>query len=76
MLRNHCRRNVATVLAIATVAFALPAQAFEGPAKVDALKMEVKPAKERGPKDKITTTCVPGTADYDPDQCYKDIKDK
>ena len=37
--------------------------------------MEVKPAKERGPKDKITTTCVPGTADYDIDQCYEDIKD-
>jgi len=31
---------------------------------------------QRGPKDKITTTCVEGTADYDIDQCYKDIKDK
>jgi len=75
MLRNHCRRNVATVLTIAAVAFALPAQAFADPVKVDALKMEVKPAKERGPKDKITTSCVPGTADYDIDQCYEDIKD-
>jgi hypothetical protein len=74
MLGNHCR-NVTAVLAIAAVAFAFPAQAFEGLAKVDALKMETKLAKERGPKDKITTTCVPGTADYDIDQCYEDIKD-
>jgi hypothetical protein len=75
MHRNNCR-YVTSVLAIAAVAFAVPAQVFAGPTKIDALKMEVKPAKERGPKDKITTTCVEGTADYDIDQCYKDIKDK
>jgi len=58
------------------MAFALPANAFAGPATLDAMKVEVKPAKDRGPKDKITTTCVEGTADYNIDQCYKDIKDK
>jgi hypothetical protein len=72
---TSCRRNVAFVLAIGTVALAFPPHAFAGPAKVDTMKLDAKPAKERVPKDKITTTCVPGTADYDPDQCYKDIKD-
>jgi hypothetical protein len=76
MSRNQCRRNVGPVLAVAFMAFALPANAFAGPATLDAMKVEVKPAKERGPKDKITTTCVEGTADYNIDQCYKDIKDK
>ena len=40
-------RNVATILTVATVAFYLPAQTFAGPAKVDALKMDVKPVKGR-----------------------------
>lgn len=75
MLRNHCRRNIGSVLAMAAVALALPAPAFAGPAKVDSMKAEVKFAKERAAKDKITTTCAPGTADYDIDQCYEDIKD-
>jgi hypothetical protein len=76
MPRNFCRRHVTTVLTLVAVAFGVPAPAFAGPTKIDGIKMEVKPAKERGPKDKITTTCVEGTADYNIDQCYKDIKDK
>ena len=26
-----------------------------------------------GATDKVTSTCVPGSSDYDPDQCHRDI---
>jgi hypothetical protein len=71
MRGNYSCRNIATALAVAAMAFAVPMQTFAG----QSYTATVKPTKERGPKDKITTTCVPGTADYDIDQCYEDIKD-
>jgi hypothetical protein len=75
MLKNYDRRNVAAVLTIAALAFALPAEALAGQAATNALKTTVEPAKRRPPDDIITTTCVPGTPDYDIDKCYEDIKD-
>jgi hypothetical protein len=66
--------SVAIVLAVAVVALAMPSQIFAGESA--SYTTPVKPAKERAPKDKITTTCVPGTDDYNIDQCYKDIKGK
>jgi hypothetical protein len=75
-MRINTRFSLAAIATIVVMTIALPAETFAGPAVGDAVKTTVKPTKERGPQDKITTTCAPGTPDYDPDQCYKDIKDK
>ena len=33
-------------------------------------------APGRSASDRITTECVPGADDYNPDKCYESIKDK
>lgn len=75
MLKNSDRRNVAAVLTVAAVAFALPAEVLAGHAATNTMKTTVQPSKRRPPDDIIATTCVPGTPDYDIDKCYEDIKD-
>jgi hypothetical protein len=75
-MRINTRFKLAAVATIVVMTIALPGATLAGPVVGDAVKTTAKLTKERGPKDKITTTCAPGTPDYDPDQCYKDIKDK
>jgi hypothetical protein len=61
----NAKREVRVVLATivaAAVGLSSPA-AFAGPKK-----------QKRATNDKITTECVPGSADYDIDKCYKSIK--
>ncbi len=67
------------MLAVAAVSLAFTGPGFAGQATG---KRQHKPLRMRmyyrnaGGRKKITTgACIPGEPDYDPDQCYEDIKD-
>jgi hypothetical protein len=76
------RKFIGAFSLIAFVCSATPAAVFAGQSMVAPPIKKAKSYKaptngnSQARKDRITTTCAPGTKDYDPDQCYKDIKDK
>ena len=76
-------RRAFGVFAFAALSLALPQAVPDALASGQATgKRQHKPIRSRmyyrnaGDRKKITTgACIPGEPDYDPDQCYKDIKD-
>jgi hypothetical protein len=76
------RKFIGAFSLIAFICSATPGAVFAEQSKVAPPIKKAKSYKaptngnSQARKDKITTTCAPGTKDYDIDQCYKDIKDK
>ena len=71
LTRRHGLAVLASALALS---FSLPAVVFAGASAGDSFQSVPKPpAPKRPASDKITMTCLPGHADYDPDKCHEDI---
>lgn len=68
------RHGLAVLAAALALSFTLPTEVLAGAAAGGSFQSVPKPpAPKRPAADKITMTCLPGHADYDPDKCHEDI---